>query len=69
MVIVPLANKPEEKELVAKAVKNLEAHLKDAGIRVKVDDDESKRPGWKFAEWELKGVPVRIRFGCARPSK
>ncbi|MBK9450041.1 MAG: proline--tRNA ligase [Bacteroidetes bacterium] len=64
VVIVPLANKPEEKELVAKAVKNLEAHLKDHGIRVKVDDDDSKRPGWKFAEWELKGVPVRIVLGA-----
>jgi prolyl-tRNA synthetase len=64
VVIVPLGNKPEEKEAVAKAVKNLEAHLKDAGIRVKVDDDDSKRPGWKFAEWELKGVPVRIVLGA-----
>lgn len=64
VVIVPLANKPEEKELVGKAVKNLEAHLKDHGIRVKVDDDESKRPGWKFAEWELKGVPVRVVLGA-----
>jgi prolyl-tRNA synthetase len=64
VVIVPLANKPEEKEVVMKAVKNLEAHLKDHGIRVKVDDDDSKRPGWKFAEWELKGVPVRIVLGA-----
>lgn len=64
VVIIPLGNKPEEKEKVAKAVKNLEAHLKDAGIRVKVDDDDTKRPGWKFAEWELKGVPVRIVMGA-----
>jgi prolyl-tRNA synthetase len=64
VVIVPLANKPEEKEVVGNAVRNLEAHLKDHGIRVKVDDDESKRPGWKFAEWELKGVPVRIVIGA-----
>jgi prolyl-tRNA synthetase len=64
VVIVPLANKPEEKEQVGTAVKNLEAHLRDHGIRVKVDDDDSKRPGWKFAEWELKGVPVRIVLGA-----
>ncbi|MFN8393436.1 MAG: proline--tRNA ligase [Bacteroidia bacterium] len=64
VVIIPLANKPEEKEAVGKAVKNLEAHLRDNGIRVKVDDDDSKRPGWKFAEWELKGVPVRIVLGA-----
>lgn len=64
VVIVPLANKPEEKEVVGKAVKNLAAHLRDHGIRVKVDDDDTKRPGWKFAEWELKGVPVRIVLGA-----
>jgi prolyl-tRNA synthetase len=64
VVIIPLGNKPEEKEIVGKAVKNLEAHLKDNGIRVKVDDDDTKRPGWKFAEWELKGVPVRIVLGA-----
>ncbi len=64
VVIIPLGKKPEDKERVGKAVKNLAAHLKDAGIRVKIDDDDTKRPGWKFAEWELKGVPVRIVLGA-----
>lgn len=63
VVIVPLANKPEEKDKVLPVAKNLEAHLRSAGIRVKLDDDDTKRPGWKFAEWELKGVPVRIVLG------
>ncbi|HHG86091.1 MAG TPA: proline--tRNA ligase [Bacteroidetes bacterium] len=63
VVIIPLGNKPEDREPVLKAVRNLEAHLVDAGIRVKVDDDDTRRPGWKFAEWELKGVPVRIVLG------
>ena len=45
-------------------VQNLANHLKEAGIRVKLDDDDTKRPGWKFAEWELKGVPVRIVLGA-----
>ena len=63
VVIVPLANKPEEQEKVLPVAKNLENHLRQAGIRVKLDDDDSKRPGWKFAEWELKGVPVRIVLG------
>jgi hypothetical protein len=33
------------------------------GVRVKLDDDESKTPGWKFAEYEMKGVPLRIEVG------
>ena len=37
--------------------------LKAAGIRVKYDDNDNNRPGWKFAEYELKGVPVRIAMG------
>jgi prolyl-tRNA synthetase len=49
---------------VMPVVQNLANHLKDAGIRVKLDDDDTKRPGWKFAEWELKGVPVRIVLGA-----
>jgi prolyl-tRNA synthetase len=64
VVIIPLANKPEDKEKVMPVVQNLANHLKDAGIRVKLDDDDTKRPGWKFAEWELKGVPVRIVLGA-----
>ena len=38
--------------------------LKAAGIRVKYDDNDNTRPGWKFAEYELKGVPVRLALGC-----
>ena len=38
--------------------------LKAAGIRVKYDDSENARPGWKFAEYEMKGVPVRIGIGA-----
>ena len=38
--------------------------FKALGIRVKYDDDDNNRPGWKFAEYELKGVPVRIAIGA-----
>ncbi len=38
--------------------------LKAAGIRVKYDDSDNARPGWKFAEYEMKGVPVRIALGA-----
>ena len=40
--------------------------LKAVGIRVKYDDNDNSRPGWKFAEYEMKGVPVRIAIGCKR---
>ena len=49
-------------EIVAKC-RDIESDLKAAGIRVKLDDDDSKRSGWKFAEYELKGVPLRIAVG------
>lgn len=58
-VIVPIAMK---KEGVLEACRALEARLKAAGIRVKLDDSDNS-PGWKFNEWEMKGVPVRIELG------
>jgi prolyl-tRNA synthetase len=63
VVIVPIYRKDEEKELVLNKVNELAADLKAAGIRVKLDDDDTKKPGWKFAEWELKGVPIRLAVG------
>lgn len=59
VVIVPI--KPND-ELTA-AVDELAAKLRDAGVRVKVDDREHVGPGAKFFEWEKKGVPVRIEMG------
>lgn len=58
LVPVPFAND----ELVI-IMKELEQELKNEGIRVKVDADETKRPGFKFAEYEMLGVPVRIAVG------
>ena len=49
-------------EIVVKC-KEIESELRAAGIRVKLDSDDSKRSGWKFAEYELKGVPVRLAVG------
>ena len=59
VVIVPIMQK---KEGVLDAANSLAAELKAAGIRVKVDDSDNS-PGWKFAQWEMKGVPVRIEIG------
>ena len=63
VVIVPIYRKDEEKEMVLAKADEIHASLKSLGIRVKVDDDDTKKPGWKFAEWELKGVPVRLAIG------
>lgn len=63
VVIVPIFKGPEQKALVDEKVNAIIADLKANGISVKYDDSENTRPGWKFAEYELKGVPVRIAIG------
>ncbi len=63
VVIVPLGNKPADKEVVAAASKEMIEKFKALGIRVKLDDDDKRRPGWKFAQYELQGVPVRVVIG------
>jgi prolyl-tRNA synthetase len=50
--------------MIDEKVAGLVKELKQAGIKVKYDDSENARPGWKFAEYELKGVPVRIGIGA-----
>ncbi|MDB5252251.1 MAG: proline--tRNA ligase [Flaviaesturariibacter sp.] len=64
VVIVPIYKGEEQRaELGAKAGA-ITKELKALGIRVKYDDNDNNRPGWKFAEYELKGVPVRITLGA-----
>jgi prolyl-tRNA synthetase len=63
VVMVPIYKGPEQLAEVTAAVKPLIDALRAAGLTVKYDDDDSKRSGWKFAEYELKGVPVRIAVG------
>jgi len=62
-VIVPIYRKDAEKERVLETVERLRIELEVAGVRVKVDAREEYRPGWKFNEYELKGVPVRLALG------
>jgi len=65
VVLVPIFNKDENARLkIAETFKQLMASLKQKGIRVKLDDDDNNRPGWKFAEYELKGMPVRVALGA-----
>jgi len=63
VVIVPIFRKQEEQTLVLEKAKEMEKELKAKGIRVKLDAKDNQSPGYKFAEYELKGVPVRIAIG------
>jgi prolyl-tRNA synthetase len=63
VVIVPIYRGEAELEAVSVKAKELMAELRKAGISVKFDDRDTQKPGWKFAEYELKGVPVRIALG------
>merc|ERR1719428_812235 len=67
VVIVPVGIKAtstddEKAQLAARVTEYYEA-LKQAGVRVKLDDDNTNSPGWKFHHWEMKGVPLRIELG------
>jgi prolyl-tRNA synthetase len=64
VVIVPIYKGDEGKLEMAPVADKLMKELKAAGIRAKYDDNDNQRPGWKFAEYELKGVPVRITLGA-----
>jgi prolyl-tRNA synthetase len=63
VVIVPIYKGAEQKAQIDGKVLELVARLKKADVRVKYDDSDNNRPGWKFAEYEMKGVPVRIALG------
>ena len=63
VVIVPIYRGEEELALISVKAKEIIAELRKAGISVKYDDRDTQKPGWKFAEYELKGVPVRIALG------
>jgi prolyl-tRNA synthetase len=63
IVIVPIYKTDEEFAAVSKAAQDLVAQFKKIRLSVKFDDRTTQKPGFKFAEWELKGVPVRIAIG------
>ena len=64
VVIVPIYKGDEQKGVIDTKVSEIIKELKSLNIRVKYDDSDNTRPGWKFAEHELKGVPVRIAIGA-----
>src|ERR687896_524387 len=63
VVIVPIHRTDDERAAVLAVAEPLRADLAAAGVRVRLDDRVQHRPGYKFADWEVKGVPVRIELG------
>lgn len=63
VVIVPIYKTDEQFGVISEQVNTLSAELRKLGISVKYDNRDTQKPGFKFAEWELKGVPVRITVG------
>lgn len=64
VVIVPIYKGEEQKTEIDKKAEEIARELKAKGIRVKYDNSDNQRPGWKFAQYELKGVPVRVAIGA-----
>lgn len=63
VVIVPIYKGQEQLDLISEKAKEIQKRLRSRGIRVKFDNRDTHKPGWKFAEYELKGVPMRIAMG------
>jgi len=63
VVIVPIYRNEEQYNSVCEKANDIKAQLLKEGVSVKFDDRDSQKPGWKFAEYEMKGVPLRIAIG------
>ncbi len=63
VVLVPIAYSPEDKKMALTRLEKLAHDLKAKNLRVRLDDREDKTPGFKYNEWESKGVPLRIEVG------
>lgn len=63
VVVVPIFRSADERTAVLDAVQGMRQELEAAGLRVKVDERDDMSPGFKFNEWELRGVPCRIEIG------
>jgi len=64
VVIVPIYKNDEQLAAISEKVTEITTKLKSLGISFKFDNNDNKKPGWKFAEYELKGVPVRLAMGA-----
>ncbi|MDH5608529.1 MAG: proline--tRNA ligase [Cyclobacteriaceae bacterium] len=63
VVIVPIYKGEEQQTAISNVARSLKKEMESMGISVKYDDRDTQKPGWKFAEYELKGVPVRMAIG------
>ena len=63
VVLIPIYRKDEEKSQVMPVVEKITTELMAAGIRLKLDDRDEVTPGFKFNDWEMRGVPLRIEVG------
>ncbi|HXJ45477.1 MAG TPA: proline--tRNA ligase, partial [Candidatus Dormibacteraeota bacterium] len=63
VVIVPIFKNDEEKASVLTVAKDIKAQLVKANLRVTLDERDGQSPGWKFNDWEMRGVPLRIELG------
>ena len=63
VVIVPIFKSDDQQSVVMETVWRMKAALREAGVRVHVDDREGQTPGFKYNDWEMRGVPVRMEIG------
>jgi prolyl-tRNA synthetase len=63
VVVVPIYKSDDERSSVMQAIERMSGEWRERNIRFKVDDRDNVKPGFKFNEWELKGIPVRVELG------
>src|SRR5690554_341695 len=63
VVMVPIYKGEEQRKVVVERLEEIKKQLTDKGVSVKLDDRDTHKPGWKFSEYELKGVPLRLALG------
>ncbi len=63
VVIVPIFKTDDEKKTVLDIARKLKAELSESNIRITLDEREGSSPGWKFNDWEMRGVPLRVELG------
>ena len=63
VVIIPIMKKGDDFEAIKAAAEKAFSDLKAAGVRVELDDRENYNPGFKYNNWELRGVPIRLELG------
>lgn len=62
VILVPIP-RGDWKQTVLPKAKEIASSLREAGVRIEIDDREEYKPGWKFSEWEMRGVPLRLEIG------